>query len=570
MKELFLMAEAGNAEVQARMAEKYMVRGDVKNALIWADLSAAQGEPMGLYVLGMCYLNGYSVEKDVEKARNLFKESADKGCHRALAGLACILFEEGRPFCKEALTLIRRAVAANDSKGQYLLALFHKGGMGVIKSFYKYKALLTQSAEQNFVPAIYDLSQLYLIENTPFYDEEKGLELLKMAAHQGFPKAEAHLAYLILDGKGVEKDEIKAFKMFQHAAEKGCAEAIRSLGFCYMEGKGVGKDLKVAGKHFKHATSLGLVDCEELAEIVLGGKQKLKEMIAGPSAKAEFELRNRVEEEAKEGNPEALYRLGCFYIYGKVDQWLPYEKDYGKARECLTKAANIGHIQSAYGLGCLLQYGYDNHAPNLEDAMPWYEFAAEQGHVEAMTNLAFCYQNLGNSIKAVEWLEKASEAGDTMAQGMLSFHYLYGIGIEENYKRAFELAFKSAEANEADGQKMLGLCYLDGKGVEQDIEKAVEYLTKAANQNNEAAMLLMGRLLMGDFGYENTDYEIAEELLSKVANMGNATAAYYLGILYHSFLNEPQMAFQAFVHSAKLGNQDAKDVLVQIIKCNNC
>jgi len=52
-------------------------------------LSANEGNDIGQFALGMCYLNGEGTEKDLSKAWNLIKESADKGNPKAgyFAGL---------------------------------------------------------------------------------------------------------------------------------------------------------------------------------------------------------------------------------------------------------------------------------------------------------------------------------------------------------------------------------------------------------------------------------------------------------------------------------------------------
>lgn len=514
----FIDDEAENAQAQAVEAENCLVRSDYEGAWRLANLASIQENPLGLYVLGVCYLNGYGTEKNIEKARVLFRMSYERGCTRALTGLFSVDFEEHQSLSTYGVELIRMAAEAKDAKGQYMLALLHDGGAGVVRSLRKYHSLLSQSDAQGYIPAKYRLAQLYLSKDTPYYDGDKGLEMLKVAADAGYSEAQAHLASLILEGLGVEKDEGKAFSMFQEAARKGCTNAMRSLGFCYMYGQGVEKNRQEATDWFRQAAALGESDCEELAELCSTDNRTYKDTLNGPHVKAEFELRDTVENDAKAGKPEGLYQLGVFYLTGQVGNWMPYEQDFAKAEECFLKAAESGYAKAAYTLGDLYQNGYNIVEPDMDKAMGWYKRAAELGDRNAMTNLAFCHYKTGNPALAVEWFEKACAAGDTMAMGMLSFHYFNGEGTAANPERAFSLALESANAGEPEGQKMLGLCYLYGVGTEVDLDMAVLWFTNAVNQGNVVSMRILGRLLMGDFGYQKTDFELAEELLGRVDN----------------------------------------------------
>ena len=337
-----------------------------------------------------------------------------------------------------------------------MLSLLHKDGIRVVRSLLKYHSLLTQAAEQDYIPAVYHLGELYLAEDTPWHDDKKGVELIGKAADASFAEAQAHIAWLTLEGELQPKDEAKAFRMFNEAAEKGCAKAMRSLGFCYLSGQGVSPDNDMAGEWFLRAASLGLSDCDELARIAAGGIEKLRGELPEPSTKAEFELRAKVEKGAQDGSPEDLYELGIFYLKGKVGEWMSYEHNSAKALECFIKAAEAGHVAAAYASGNLYQYGREDIPVDMAQAIKLYLFAAEHGHSDAMTNLAFCLQNMGKSECAVKWLVKACEAGDTMAMGMLSLHYMFAVGIEANPQKAFALAQQSADAGDAGGKRCSG------------------------------------------------------------------------------------------------------------------
>ena len=73
MNKLFIEAEGGNAKAQANAAELCFVTGDHNGAWKLANLSAAQGNPLGIYALGMCHINGYNTARMLKRHDNCFK-----------------------------------------------------------------------------------------------------------------------------------------------------------------------------------------------------------------------------------------------------------------------------------------------------------------------------------------------------------------------------------------------------------------------------------------------------------------------------------------------------------------
>lgn len=560
-EDILLRASQGDAEAQAMMAELCFIRNDAEDALHWSELSANQHDAWGLYALGMCYLNEYGKKRDLAKAKNLFLESLSMGCKRALTGLALILAFEGNPFCREAVDFVKEAAESNDSKGLYLLALLHKNGTGVIKSFIRYYELLSQSANEGYIPAQYELAQLLMMEEVPMHDEEKGVELLKGCMDQGFAKAKAHLAYLYLEGLGVDKDEKRAFAMFSEAADAGCPEAMKSLGFCYLNGHGVEPDSNRAAQWFAKAFDAGIQDCQELVEVAQDGLESLQNELTGESTKEVFDYRDRVIADASNGDPDANYELGRFYLDGEVNEWMTFTQDISLAREHFALAANAGHIDAAYTLGVLDQNGYGLESPDMNGAMKWFSVAAEKGHTQSMVCLARIYQSLGISEEAVRWLLKASDSGNAEAKGLLCVHYVNGMGVAKDENKAFALARESANSSDKEGQKMLGVCFLNGIGTERDLDNAAWWLTAAANQGEVVSMTLMGRLLAGDFGYPHIDDDLAEQLLYQATHKGSARAAFFLGVFYNDIAGDTEKARDAFQLASELGDEEATNIL---------
>jgi len=138
---------------------------------------------------------------------------------------------------------------------------------------------------------------------------------------------------------------------------------------------------------------------------------------------------------------------------------------------------------------------------NLEQAVQWYQKAAEQGYATAQNYLGVCYMN-GTGVekniqKAVELCQKAAEQGHARAQTCLGFCYMNGTGVEKNIQKAVELYQKAAKQGNVTAQNNLAVCYANGTGVEKNIQKAVELSQKAAEQGHARAQTCLG------FCYEN-------------------------------------------------------------------
>ncbi len=553
---LISLAQAGNAEAQAQLAQQALIKHDKDAAWKWANLSAAQNCPLGICALGSCYLAGYNTEKDPEKANELYQKAADMGCARGITGLSGIMIEKEGKVSREALALLRKAADANDAKALYLLAMLHRDGVNVVRSLPRCKQLFEKSAEQDYAPALYELSLIYLNEN----DKEKCDELLKQAAEQGLPIAETLLGELIQDGEMGEVDDDKAFKLYSHAASAGCREALRDLGFCYLYGEGVEVDTAAAEEYFKRAAELGLDDCKELIELARNGGSELIEEVCD-STKPQFDYRDEIEAAAAKGDPEALLRQSIFYFEGKAGDVVSYEKNDSKALECVKKSAEAGFASAELALGNIYIYGSLGVEQDISVAMGWFKKAAMQGNAKAMINLARCFITVGIPDEAVKWLEKACEAGDGVAFGMLSELYMDGLGIEQDFNKAFALAKQGADLGDARSDSIMGTCYLRGQGVEQDIDTAIDWFISASNKGYAYAMIYLGNIFMGDIGDQYTDYQLAEEQLIQATNQNNPEAAYQLVRLYIHFTHEHDKAYNALCTAADLGDTWAAEIL---------
>ena len=131
---------------------------------------------------------------------------------------------------------------------------------------------------------------------------------------------------------------------------------------------------------------------------------------------------------------------------------------------------------------------------------------------------------------------KATYDNDSEAQFRVGFRYLYGIGVDEDKKKALDFLEKAAEQGHVDAQHELdkqkdvpealykeGLRYLYGiGGVDEDKEKALDFLEKAANKGDVNAQVELARQL------EDSKPEEALKRYSIAAYKGHTEARHWL------------------------------------------
>ena len=173
-----------------------------------------------------------------------------------------------------------------------------------------------------------------------------------------------------------------------------------------------------------------------------------------------------------------------------------------------------------------------------EQAIYWFQKAADAGNSAAQKNLAICYFN-GYGVekdveKAIYWWQKAADAGNSTAQNSLAYRYFAGDGVEKDVEKAVYWCQKAADAGYSAAQYRLAFCFLKGDGVEKDVEKAVYWWQKAADAgDSDAQNSLAFRYFKGD-GVEK-DVEKAVYWWQKAADAGNSGAEYMLELCCKMF-----------------------------------
>jgi localization factor PodJL len=156
----------------------------------------------------------------------------------------------------------------------------------------------------------------------------------------------------------------------------------------------------------------------------------------------------------------------------------------------LQSAALAGDPAAAYEVATRLAEGRGVPV-NLEDAVRWFERAAERGLAPAQYRLASLYEK-GQGVKrdrekARQLYLAAATKGNAKAMHNLAVLYAEGIDGKPDYRTAAEWFRQAAKHGVGDSQYNLGILYARGIGVEQDLAESYKWFALAAGQGDQEA-----------------------------------------------------------------------------------
>lgn len=233
-------------------------------------------------------------------------------------------------------------------------------------------------------------------------------------------------------------------------------------------------------------------------------------------------------ERAQKGDDKAQNTLGNWYYTGNH-----VKQDYETALKYWALSAKQNNMEAVGNMAMCYQLGRGTKADSTM-AVKLYKKAIAGGNEAVLkqhinladknNNLFSCvllhdiYQNaIGVSrdqTKAQQYMKKAAEGGDTSCQRLLALSYLNGKNTTESAKWFKILADK----NDLTGVYYYGYQLYKGMGVTQDKERGIEYLSRAAKVGNKNAHRMLGKAYYEGDGVEQ-NFEKAVECL-KVAASG--------------------------------------------------
>ena len=269
-------------------------------------------------------------------------------------------------------------------------------------------------------------------------NESKALEYCKKAAERGHAIAQLFMVQWLMRFPDDHNKDVMDWLV--KAANQGEKQAMYNLGISYHRGDIDGKVDIDRSHHFIRmaAEKLYGAACARMAIIYLNGEDGIhankdiakfwawEAYINGDQEDGEFFSHIAEEGDIIDGklNWEKIYgnavKGGERFAYHLMGTACALDmKDEEKAKECWTKASELGCIQSMYNLGVLLQ-----KTGTTDEVIKLYETAAEQGDEMAQYSLATIYY-YGTGVskdiaKAWYWTEKAINFGYTPARYLLA------------------------------------------------------------------------------------------------------------------------------------------------------
>ncbi len=215
--------------------------------------AAEKGIPDWENNLGVCYIYGKGVEKNVAEGNNWYKKAIEHGSTEALFNLG-LSYYKGEGVVKnlqEAKRLFEKSSAqGNDIAQLYIGRILEdtNASCDKIVAAYKKAAEMGCAEAQDYLGYWYEEG-----ENGLPVDYQEAYRWYQKAAEQGDSYAQYDIGWLFDNGLGVKENKREAVKWFKRAASKNNVSAIYRLGLCYYFANGVGMDRREALKLFRKA-----------------------------------------------------------------------------------------------------------------------------------------------------------------------------------------------------------------------------------------------------------------------------------------------------------------------------
>lgn len=551
---LMSRVETGDPYAMAELAARYGngdgVPQDFCKAYTLALKAAEYGVARAEHVLGTCYWRGVGVVQNLEEAIKWMELAAEHGHIPSLGSLGVMLLERNSSpkDIERGVALLEKGIEQGDAQALNNLAVAYHKGIGVREDKQKAFQLFLQSAECGNPVAMDNVSQMYEQGMGVAPDAQKAFEWLSKSARAKAPDADqlTRLGDMYMGGMGTSKNTSKAFQLYKQAAALGHLRAMSNVAAFYMEGIDgvVQKNAAAALEYLLPAAAQG-----EAGAISNLGIMHIQGMGMPQDVTKGVELLTQA---AAQNYRPALIALAQIYGTAKgVEQNLPLALRYA------SKAADQGDAKAMTLVGDLLMLDHQE-----EQAYAWYTRAAEAGHLDAMTKLAFaCAEK--EPRRAYELALEPAKQGDAKACYLLGALFYTGRGVEANLAEAVAWTRRAAEAGDAVSQFNLGVSYRDGKGVKSNADEAVRWFSLSAKQGNaEAQYNLADMLLTGPKKYRHPVRAL--ELLRQAASQGHTNALYAMAQMLCDGEGVPKDAAKGIAYLRQAVAQGSPEAMLKL------
>lgn len=460
---------------------------------------------------GEKYYFGRGVKRNYKTAYKYFLEAAKFNDEYAESYLG-LFYDRGIGISRNyeiAYQWYYKAANKGNAFSQYSIGVLYAEGNGLPKDYYKAFMWFQKSAENEYAAAYYQLGRCYYNGLGVEKDLNTAFKWHSKAAKCNFPASQYALSLMYKNGEGCEENLIRAYYWMEKAAENDYEDAYYIIGRSYLEGIYIEEDYKRAFNYLSKGYIALDTNCiESLAEMYLKGLHVKKDLYSA------IELYNKAIEF---GDKSIYFKLGKLYEdEGLINQAIStYEEGHEE-----------GNLKCTQRLG-IMYYNGEGIERNLEKAIEYIEFAAARKEPHAMYVLAVAYLRLNkfgektteivkrllkeayrlNSPYAADYLasimiNELSEKKDInrselveyikfgveyeLKESIFKFGYIYekGIGVMQDYEKAYQYYNLAAEKNCIKAMNKLGDWYKKGIFLSRNINLAIKWYEKSANKND--------------------------------------------------------------------------------------
>ncbi|MCX6894423.1 MAG: tetratricopeptide repeat protein [Verrucomicrobia bacterium] len=220
-------------------------------------------------------------------------------------------------------------------------------------------------------------------------------------------------------------------------------------------------------------------------------------------------------QKAESGDENAQYELGDAYYYGVCgEDDEEVKKDTKQAVEWYQKAAERGHVEAQTRLAWMYQYG-KGVRKNHKQAILWYKKSAAQGSVPALLHLGETYEAMylkgveQSTDNAAQWYRKAAKHGIVSAQLKLA-----EFAEDSSPQEAAYWLQQAANADDILAQEKLARCFEHGIGVpKNEAEAFLWYLSAEKLDHESGGYFDVGRCYAFGIGIKKNPKEALKRLL---------------------------------------------------------
>ncbi|MFG1431214.1 hypothetical protein V5F44_15950 [Xanthobacter sp. V2C-8] len=153
--------------------------------------------------------------------------------------------------------------------------------------------------------------------------------------------------------------------------------------------------------------------------------------------------------------------------------------------QALRTAALEGNLAAAYEVGVRLADGV-GIAPDIDAGIKWLGYAVSRGYAPAGYRLGSLYENtLHNMDEAYRYYKWAAEQGNVRAMHNLAVLYSQGIDGPPDWNEALKWFRKAANLGLKDSQHNLGIIFARGFSGTSDLTEALTWFNIAARQGDQ-------------------------------------------------------------------------------------